>query len=125
MFTTRGNTMSKTCKHYFDYDGLGKWTCRNCGEQKLTNEFGQETVETEVFTLKEKIIEDVLMFRTSPTGEWKQCSITHMGKCITRLETYRNYIESNLERIADGSGWTPVCFDEFTTSDEYEDYYKV
>jgi len=89
----------------------------------LSNASVAELEEINMFH-EEKIINDVLMFRTNPIGEWRQCSITHMGKCITRLETYRNYIESNLDRIADGSGWTPVGFDEFTTSDEYEDYYK-
>jgi len=35
------------------------------------------------------------------------------------LVAYKRYIEANLERIERG-GWTPVCFDEFITSEERE-----
>ena len=37
---------------------------------------------------------------------------------------YKRYIEANLERIERG-GWTPVCFDEFITSEERETYSKT
>ena len=37
------------------------------------------------------------------------------------LEAYRRYVEDNLERIERG-GWTPVCFDEFRSSEERETY---
>ena len=33
------------------------------------------------------------------------------------LDGYREYIESNLDRI-ERDGWTPVCFDEFRESEE-------
>lgn len=37
------------------------------------------------------------------------------------LDAYRRYVEDNLERIERG-GWTPVCFNEFCTSEEIEGY---
>ena len=37
------------------------------------------------------------------------------------LLAYKRYVESNLESIERG-GWTPVCFDEFITSEERETY---
>ena len=37
------------------------------------------------------------------------------------LVAYRNYIEANLDRIA-RDGWTPVCFAEFLTSEEFDTY---
>ena len=37
------------------------------------------------------------------------------------LLAYKDYIESNLERIERG-GWTPVCFAEFLSSEERETY---
>ena len=40
------------------------------------------------------------------------------------LVAYKRYIEANLERIERG-GWTPVCFDEFITSEERETYSKT
>ncbi len=35
---------------------------------------------------------------------------------ILSLMRYKAYIEDNLERVA--TGWVPVCFDEFVTSEE-------
>ena len=37
------------------------------------------------------------------------------------LLAYKRYVEANLERIERG-GWTPVCFDEFITSEERDTY---
>ena len=40
---------------------------------------------------------------------------------VPDLFAYKNYIESNLERIERGD-WTPVCFDEFLMSEERKTY---
>ena len=35
---------------------------------------------------EEKIINGVLMFRSTPDGEWRQCSIEKMGERIIQLQ---------------------------------------
>jgi len=39
----------------------------------------------------------------------------------SNLEAYRKYIEDSLDKIERG-GWTPVCFDEFASSEECSNY---
>ena len=36
---------------------------------------------------------------------------------LKRLQGYRDYVESNMERIS-SDGWVPVCYEEWLSSEE-------
>lgn len=67
----------------------------------------------------ERIINGILMYRTSPTGEWRQCSIETMSERIMKLEAYRSYIESNMGRVINSGDWKMLCYNEFL-EEEYK-----
>lgn len=47
------------------------------------------------------------------------------GVICSDEELYVQYIQDNLERIASKDRWVPVCFDEFCSSEEIENYREL
>jgi hypothetical protein len=50
---------------------------------------------------EEQIINGVLMFRTTPTGSWRQCSIEKMGERIGWLQNRVRELELALFNLGD------------------------